>query len=292
MDEARSARRGAEWLVGATLALNLALFGAAFVVYGLSGSRLVLAQSIDSLNDLVAGFVLTWSARVGARPEDENHPFGHDRAEPIGALVLAVLTGVFAFLVLRSALTGLWTGDHPRLSGLVAGVLGVKLCAKLVWWRRLAARRADLSSSALDATIVDTRNDVLACASSLCGYGLSRGGWLAADAFLALPVALYIGWSGFQLARENVDYLMGAAPTPDILAELRERAAGVPRVLDVGALRCQYQGRALSVLCEIVVSQEQTVGGGHDIAVAVQHALEDHPLVARAFVHVDPAARG
>ncbi len=284
----RSPGFGAVALVWTTLGLNVALCAASFGVYALSGSRLVLAQAIDSLNDLVAGAVLAWSARIGARPRDQDHPFGHERAEPIGALVLAVLTGVLAFAVLRSALGALVTGDHPQLSRIVALVLGVKLAVKLLWWLRLRRRQPGLRSSALDATIVDTRNDVLACASSLLGYALSRAGWLAADAVLALPIAVYIGWSGFRLARENVGYLMGAAPSDDVLDDLRRRAAAVRGVTAVGDLRCQFQGRTLSVLVDIVVPEGASISAGHDIGVEVQHALERHELVAEAFVHVDP----
>lgn len=275
-------------LVVTTLLMNVLLCGAGFTVYALSGSRLVLAQSADSLNDLVAGAVVAWSARVGSRPRDADHPFGHQRAEPIGALVLAVLTGVLAFAVLQSSAVALFEGRHSTLSGLVAVVLAAKFAVKLVWWRLLARRRATLRSSALDATIVDTRNDTLTCATSVVGFFLSRAGWLPADAVLAIPVALYVGWSGFSLARENIDYLMGAAPPEEVLRELERRAQAVEGVVAVRDLRAQYQGRSLSARIEIVVSGDKSVRDGHDIGVSVQHALEAHELVGEAFVHIDP----
>ena len=85
----------------------------------------------------------------------------------------------------------------------------------------LTRRKRGRSSSALTAIRVDTRNDVLACASSLIGYALARGGMIWADAALAIPVGLYIGYSGLSLARENLRYLMGEAPTADVLEEIR-----------------------------------------------------------------------
>ena len=286
------ARDGAGRLVLATLAINALLSAAILAAYFATRSHLVLAQGIDSIYDLVAGLVLTWSARIGRRPRDLDHPFGHQRAEPIGALAIAVLTGVLAFEVFRGASAALISGEHVALAPIVALVLGAKLAVKLVWYSWLARARAAARSSALDATAVDARNDVVACASSLCGYGLSRLGWDAADAALALPVAVYVAWNGLRLAQDNVRYLMGAAPPDGVLDELRARAARVPGVLGVGELRVQYHGRELHVQIEIVVAESLSATAGHDIGVAVQRALEAEPQVGETFVHVDtPAGR-
>ena len=90
-------------LVAGALVVNVVLLVAAGMVYLRSHSQLVLAQGSDSLFDLAAGGILFVSAWVGSQPRDANHPYGHDRAEPLGALITAVLAGVLAFEVLRSA---------------------------------------------------------------------------------------------------------------------------------------------------------------------------------------------
>jgi cation diffusion facilitator family transporter len=278
---------GARRLVGGALALNTGLSVAAVAVYFATRSQLVLAQGSDSLLDIATGVVLALSAWVGSQPRDENHPFGHDRAEPLGALITAIFAGVLAFEVLRSALGALWAGDVARMDGYVAAVLGSKFALKAGLFLLLVRRSSKARSSALDALRVDTRNDLVACASSLLGFALARAGFAWADGALAVPVAFYIGASGFELARDNIRYLMGEAPAAEVVVELRALAEGVPGVLQLGRLRAQHVGQLLHVEVEIVVGTRLSVTGGHDIAVDVQRRLEEHPLVALAFVHVD-----
>jgi len=279
-------------LVAGALVVNAVLLVAAGVVYLRSHSQLVLAQGSDSLFDLAAGGILFVSAWVGSQPRDANHPYGHHRAEPLGALITAVLAGVLAFEVLRSAVGAWIAGDAVRLDAAVAAVLGGKFALKAGLFALLSRSRAPARSSAVDALRVDTRNDLVACASSLVGFGLGRAGFTWADAALAVPVAFYIGASGIELARENIRFLMGEAPPTEVVEELRARAARVPGVLGLGNLRAQHVGPLLHVEVDVVVAGGESATGGHDIAVAVQRALEDHELVDRVFVHVDTEVTG
>ncbi len=274
-------------LVTGALAVNALLLVAAAVVWSTTGSQLVLAQGSDSLLDIGAGLVLAVSAWVASRPGDDNHPYGHERAEPIGALVTAIFAGVLAFEVLRSAVGALILGDEARMDLWVAAVLGGKFVLKAGLWGLIRGARRGSRSPALRALAVDTRNDLVACASSLVGFGLARQGFAWADGALAIPVALYIGASGFELARENLRYLMGEAPDEDVLAELRTTATRVTGVLEVGRLLAQYTGPTLQVDVQIVVAPSQSLVAAHDISVSVQRALEEHELVGIVFVHVD-----
>ena len=99
-----------------TLAGSGALVAGLFGAYIVFGSQLALAQAADSFMDVFTAGVLTWTVIVAAKPQDENHPFGHSRAEPIGGLVVAVVAGVLAIEVARSAGT---------VTGLPGGTRGV-----------------------------------------------------------------------------------------------------------------------------------------------------------------------
>jgi len=284
---ARSRPDAPRGLVSAALALNAVLVVAGFCVFFISGSQLVLAQAADSLLDIAAGVILVWSVRVGSRPRDEDHPFGHQRAEPIGALVTAVLAGVLCFEILRSASSSLVRGAQPDLDLAVAAVLATKLVLKLalLFALEVAARRH--RGAALAATRVDTRIDVVSSTSSLVGFGLFHAGWTWADAGMALPVALYIGANGLHLARENLRYLMGEAPEAGVAAELETIAAGVPGVLQVRTLRAHYVGHDLHVDVSVLVADSSSATENHDIEEAVVDALRAHPMVGEVFVHVD-----
>ena len=272
-------------LVLTALFLNVVLLVFAALVYFATESQLVLAQGADSLFDLAAGVILAVSASVGDRPRDENHPFGHQRAEPIGALVTAVLAGVLAFEVLRSSVGALVLGEARTFEFSIAAVLGTKFLIKSMLYGYLARKREVRTSPALRATMVDTRNDVLATLSSLVGAGLFQFGFEWADAALAVPIAIYIGYAGIELAQENLRYLMGEAPDADAQDEIARLAAEPPGVLEVRSVRAQYLGQRLHVEVTILVPEQSSAAEAHDIALAVQRAIEDLESVEMCFVH-------
>jgi cation diffusion facilitator family transporter len=275
-------------VVAITFLLNVLLCAAHFAVFWLSGSQVVLAQGADSLMDLAVGVVLMVSVHVAAQPRDENHPFGHQRAEPIGALVTAVLAAVLAIEVARSSVMALLGHAEPTIDAPVFAVLGAKLLTKLVLLLSVLRLRRGFASQAIDATRLDTLNDVLTTSSSVVGALLVRGlGWSSADAILALPIAAYIGKNGYRLARESVRYLMGEAPDPAIREELRAKAASVRGVLDVPRLRAHWVGSVLHVEVTLLIAAASSAAEGHDIGLDVQRLLETDPRVGDVFVHID-----
>jgi len=281
-------------LVTMTLLLNVALCAAHFVVWFAGGSQLVLAQGADSLMDLAVGAVLLVSVRVAARKPDADHPFGHERAEPIGALVTAVLAFVLAIEVARSAIGSLVAREHAALDAAAIGVIGTKLAVKLGWLLLLVRRRmpgavapAAGDGQAVAATRLDTLNDVLTCGSSLVGAGLVRAGYPAIDSWFALPVAAYIAKNGCGLARESLRYLMGEAPPVEVAARLRAAATGVAGVLAVTRLRAHFVGQRLHVEVTVLIAAGSTAKQSHDLALDVQAALERDPQVGEVFVHLD-----
>src|SRR6186713_647938 len=121
-------------LLGSGL-LSVALLGA----YFLYDSQLAFAQFADSLLDMVTAVVLAWTVRLSAKPEDSNHHFGHKRAQPVGALVAAVLTGVLAAEVIQRAVGALLDQREAEFDSLILWTFLAKVAFKLVVW--LTAKR-------------------------------------------------------------------------------------------------------------------------------------------------------
>src|SRR5262245_14239731 len=115
-----------------SLIFSALLVGSLYYVYLLFDSQLALAQAADSLMDVFTAAVLAIAIRIGALPRDENHPFGHSRAEPVGALVTAVVAGVLAVEVGRSALAALAAGSEPAMEWPLAALFSLKLGFKAI----------------------------------------------------------------------------------------------------------------------------------------------------------------
>lgn len=257
---------------------------AAIVAYD---SRLAMAQAADSFSDIFTAVALFIAIRVAAEPADEGHPFGHQGAEPIAALMVAVLAGVLAVEVLRSAVAALATGATPNLELPLLGIFGLKIAVKLVVGILSAARRRTEPSPALRALYVDARNDVAVGLVSVLGYFAARYGWAQLDAWFAIPLGLWVGWSGFDLARENIRLLMGEAPPEARQKELAELAGSVPGVIRVHHFRARYHGLALDVLLDVVVDPELSLRRAHAIGHAVERRLITEPDVCNVVAHVD-----
>jgi divalent metal cation (Fe/Co/Zn/Cd) transporter len=139
------------------------------------------------------------------------------------------------------------------------------------------------------ALTVDARNDVLINSLALAGYFGARQGFPQLDAWLALPTVLWIGWSGWRLARDNVRLLMGEAPPLKRQDELTAIARTCAGVKEVPSLRAQHMGTELQVHIEIAVEESLTITQAHDIGESVRQRLEAEPDVGNATVHIDIA---
>src|SRR5690606_17920865 len=122
------------------------------------------------------------------------------------------------------------------------------------------------ASPALRALHVDARNDTLVGLLAVLGFFLARNGGGHWDAWLALPVAAWVGWSGIDLARENVRLLMGEAPPPKRQKELLLVAHNVPGVRDAYGLLARHHGIELDVSLHVAVDPSIRVEAARDIA--------------------------
>lgn len=277
-------------LLLASSVVSVALLVGLGAAYLRTGSTLALAQAADSLADSLTGLGLLWALHVSRKPPDDEHPYGHQGAQPIAALVVAMLVGALALEVLLQAIEALTTDTVPALGWSIAAALGTKVVIKSVFVA-FASRKALLRSNAtLRAFRVDAASDVVVGVASLAGFfGAKYGGLPSLDAWLALPVAVWIGISGLSLARENIDLLMGVAPPRAWRDRLATAVAAIPGVRGVAGVRARSFGDGNHVWVEIRVDPHLTVGQAHDLGEAVEQQLMQHEGVCDAVVHVDAA---
>jgi cation diffusion facilitator family transporter len=179
------------------------------------------------------------------------------------------------------------TDATPRMQWPLAAVFALKVVAKGVMMSVAGRYYRRGGSPALHALEVDARNDVLVGVLALCGFFATRYGSPGWDAWLALPVACWIGASGIALGRENIRLLMGEAPPPERQDALAELARGVDGVESVHDLTARYDGAQLDVTLHVVVDETLPLRDAHDIAESVEARLQEEPDVLSAMVHVD-----
>lgn len=267
---------------------NALLFAGKISVGLLFDSIAVISDSLNSFTDIVSSAVVFVSIRSSYKAPDAEHPYGHKRAQPIAGLIVAIFTGIVGFQVIVQSATRLFTGDRSRPGllplALMAAVMAVKLGMHL--YVRAVARRT--GSTALRASAMDHRNDVLLSGAVLVGVAASNLGWPVVEPVVAVLIGLWIIRAGFSIGRDNIRFLMGEAPSRELMDKVLAAARTVPGVLALNDVFAHYVGTVVQIELHVNVDRSLNVEEAHAIGKKVQAALEDMKEVSRAFIHIDP----
>lgn len=269
---------------------NVFLLGLKASATGLSDSLTIFSETLNSLADVIASMVIVLCVRWAWKRPDEDHPFGHRRAEPIAGLVVAIFTGILGFEVCRTAVTHLWHGELPERIGpypIIALCVTVLLKAWLT--ARFGRLGRQLNSPAIRATAVDCRNDVVVSLQGLAAVAMAEWGLPVLDRVAAILVGAYILYSGYRIGMENLDYLMGRAPDRELLERIRSAAAPIDGIQGIDAIKGHYVGTFIHVELTARVDGTLSTAESHDLCEATRQAVEAIPTVDRAFVHIAPA---
>jgi cation diffusion facilitator family transporter len=275
------------------LAVNVALVVAKGSVWFATGSLAVGSEAVNSLADSVYSLAILAGLYLTTQPPDFEHPHGHERIEPFVGLFVAV--GIFAAgaIVIWQAATALWTGDITVTRGPAAVVvLVVAGVAKYLLYRYCLAVGTEHRSPALVATAVDNRNDILTAGAALVGVLGGAAGFPLLDPLAAIVVGFGVLYTGIEVVRDNVDYLVGAAPPDDLQAEIIRRALDHPEVEGAHDVIAHYVGPEIDVSLHIEVEGDRTLREAHDIETEVISSIRELPEVDDVFVHVDPKELG
>ncbi|HEX5724462.1 MAG TPA: cation diffusion facilitator family transporter [Longimicrobiaceae bacterium] len=286
-ERARRVRRTLQLM----LLVNFTLLVVKAVAGVRSGSLAVLGGAFDSGLDMITNVVGLTLAGMAAQGPDEDHPYGHDKFETLGALVLVAFLSVSVYELVRSAIGRLRGGTPVELDtslavAVMTGSLVVGMGAAVYERRRGRALQSEL----LVADSAHLLADVGVTTAALVGLLLTRAGWEAADALTSLLIAGLIARTGWEIIREAVPMLVDErAVDAGEIARVAEGMEGVHAVYDV-----RSRGRRGSMFAELTIA----VGSGVDVETA--HAIAD--LVERELrqrlgaqsvtVHVEPEPAG
>lgn len=273
------------------LLANLAL-GLLKVVAGSVGSSFALvSDAVNSLGDVFASAVVLFALRVARRPPDEEHPYGHTRAEAIAGSNVAVLIALSAALVGWHAIRQLGAPhDVPPAWTLWIAAVNVPLKEGLYRYKVRVGNRT--GSSALIANAWDHRSDALSALAVLIGLSAVRWGgsaWAGADSGAALVVAAAIAFSSVQLFRKSASELMDPQAEADLVQRVERCAQAVGDVEAVEKLWVRKSGLEHFVDIHIQVDETLTVAEGHRIGHRVkERLLADFPSLRDVLVHLEP----
>ncbi|NIU63496.1 MAG: cation diffusion facilitator family transporter [Pseudomonas stutzeri] len=285
MDNFRAIRR-VLWI---TLGLNLVATVAKLIVGYWTGSLSLIADGFDSVFDSASNVIGLVGIYLAARPADEDHPYGHRKAETMTALIISSLLFITAWELAKSAVERL--RDPALIQAEVNvwsfGALLVSIVVHLtvVWYELRAGRR--LHSDVLVADALHTRADIFVSLSVIGGLIAVRLGYPVADPILALIISLVIVKIGIDIIRESSPTLMDEAAMPSDAVE--QIAMAVPGVLSCHRVRSRGHESAVYADLHIRVDPATSTDQAHAIAHQVQRRLRERfPGIQDVTIHVEP----
>lgn len=262
----------------------------------LAGSDALIADAVHSAADLIGSLAVIIGLRIARKPPDEDHPYGHGKAELIAATVVAGLLVAAGVEVGFSSATSFFkTPTKPEM--VAAYVALVAMVIKEILFRvnyRLGKR---LRSKSLMASAYDHRSDVYSSLAAFVGISLSVLGsylhieWLRyMDAAAGVFVALLVLKMAVNIAKDSLQSLMDRVVLEEEniapYVKAAERVAGVRRIDEI---RVRDHGQYVIIDIEIGVDGNITVASGHDIAADVRGVLRtEFTRIQDVFVHVNP----
>ena len=258
------------------------------IAWWLSGSISMLAGLTDSLLDGVTSFLNLLAVHYALRPADDDHRYGHGKAESLAGMAQALFIGVSAVLIAFQAVERL---KHPEPIGAPWIGIGVIIFSLVMTVGLLVLQHRVVKATGSNAVRADSlhyRSDLMLNGSILLALVLASMGFPQLDAWFGLGIAVYILWSAYQIARESFSVLMDEELPTDVSDNMLALACNVPGVLGAHDLRTRISGNVWFVQLHLELHGELTLSQAHSISDSAAQAIAEAYPQAEVLVHADP----
>ena len=276
-------------LVGVLVNFLLALIKITAGVIG--NCYALIADGIESTLDIFGSLAIWFGLKVAAAPPDEQHPYGHGKAEPLASVAVAFAVLVAALGLAAESVREIITPHHSPAPFTLA-VLVLVILVKETLFRKVARAAEQLGSGAVKTDAWHHRSDAITSAGAFIGISIALiggPGWEPADDWAALFTCGIIGFNGWRLLMPAIHEVMDTAPPKEMEHSVRLVAAGVAGVVNVEKCRLRKMGTEFYVDIHIGVEADLTVRSGHQIGHTVKDAIRAaNPAMADVLVHIEP----
>ena len=251
----------------------------------------LVADAVESSADIFSSMIVWMGLSIAARPADEDHPYGHGKAEPLAAVVVSLMLLGAAVGISILAIREIRSPHHlpaPFTLFVAAGVIIIKE----LLYRRVVRVGRDVGSTAVTADAWHHRADAISSLAAFIGISialLGGRGWEAADDWAALVAALIVAVNGVRTLRPAISGLMDEAPDRTVKERVLEAACAVDGVRNVENLKVRRSGLGFYVDLHVQADPAISLEDAHEIAATVKYAIvEAIPSVAGVLVHMEP----
>ena len=282
--------RGIRWAQAGLL--TNALLVIVKLVAGIIGhANALVADAVESSADIFSSLIVWMGLSIAVRPADEDHPYGHGKAEPLAAAVVSLMLLGAAIGISIIAIREIMRPHHlpaPFTLFVAAGVIIIKE----VLYRRVSRVGKEVGSTVIAADAWHHRADAISSLAAFIGISialLGGRGWEAADDWAALVAAVVVAVNGVRTLRPAISGLMDEAPDRSVKERALQAAAEVAGVRSVEKLNVRSSGLGFYVELHVKADPTLSLEDAHEIAATVKYAiLGAIPSVVSVLVHMEP----
>ena len=264
----------------------------AFKLYAgiLGKSGAMVSDAVHSLSDVFATCIAYFGVIMSKRPEDREHPYGHERMECVASLILGLLLAGTGLGIGYSGIQKLFAGEKleiPTMLPLFAAVLSIAVKEGMFRYTMYYAKKMD--SSAFKADAWHHRSDALSSIGSFAGIALARMGFPIMDPIAGLLICLVILKVAYDILKDALDKMLDTSCGKDLEQNFRSFIAKQPGVLHIDLLHTRQFGNKIYIDLEIAVKSDISLAQAHEIAERVHKNVEqEYPKVKHVMIHVNP----
>lgn len=254
-------------------------------------SYALIADAIESTSDVFASLLVLFGLKYSSRPADENHPYGHGKAEALVTFAVVGFLVVSATVIAYESIQHIRT-PHKTPAPYTLIVLAVIVIVKEVFYRIVSKKGADTNSSSLKADAWHHRSDAITSAMAFIGISIAvfmGPGYETADDWAALLASTFIVYNAYLIFRPALGEILDEHLHHELVKKIRAVAKTVPGVIDTEKCHVRKAGMTFLVDLHLTVNGDITVTEGHEIAHNLKDRLQrEFPEIADVLIHVEP----
>jgi cation diffusion facilitator family transporter len=251
----------------------------------------MISDAVHSLSDVFATLVAFIGVVLSKRPEDREHPYGHERIECVDSLILGLILAGTGIGIGYAGIQKLSTGEAievPTLLPLIAAVISIIVKEAMFWYTMHYAKKMD--SQAFKADAWHHRSDALSSVGSFIGIGLAKLGFPIMDQVASLVICIFILKVAFDITKDALGKMLDTSCGSEFEETLRNFVLAQPGVEDIDLLHTRQFGNKIYIDLEIAVDRSLSLLEAHSIAESVHANVEkQYPNVKHIMIHVNPA---
>ena len=267
---------------------NIFLFVVKFITGLLFNSIAVTADAVNNLTDAGSSVIVLVGFKLSRKPADEEHPYGHARAEYITGFLVSVVISLLGIELIKASFSKILNPDPINFSYLTVVVLIISVLMKL--WQgkvyKTLGRRID--STALIAAGQDSMNDVISTSSVLVATVFAKLTNIQIDGYVGIALALFILYSGIKLVKETLNLLLGTAPDREFVCAIEKEILSYEGVLGLHDLVVHSYGPNRAFVCvHVEVDASRDILESHDLIDNIEKEVANKFNV-NTVIHMDP----